>query len=325
MTDAPVPYLKRLAAGCWCMAIAGPATVGCFLAAYRLGGPGMAGAAAAAGLLWLAGVCVVTRPRETTARATGDLATEWKHLRPVSRILAAGWPLAPLMYAGAAQAMQAAIAGAAANGTALVLTPTLIGLYVLTGAFLFAGVCGLVPLSIILVNLCDWAGDGALSERLRIAASAIACGTLACAISLPVVSLFGSLGPLYLLLYGVGIVGVFLVLGGFLFYLFCTIQLAGMSLWAVSNSITAIERDERVALKKAEHAEEMVSRVLRSQASSAIPATQKPKARKPTPPGTTRAGSPARASQQPPRTDAPPGGNGGTDSGPYGLAPDDRP
>lgn len=321
MTDAPVHYLRLLAAGCWCMALSGPVAAVFLLTAFRQTSWTWALSAAGAGAMWFLGVCIVTRPRETTARATSDLKQEWKYFRPIARLGSLGFAAGALAYAATIQATSAAIANAAVNGAAFTVTPELIAFRALSGLGLLVALCSLVPLSVILVDLSNWAGDTQLAERLRLAASGVAVGAVALALAIPLIAIFKSFGPLQLVLYGVVIVGGLLFAGGSLTFLVCSVQLAGMSLWAVSNSITAIERDERVAAKQAEHAEAMVGRTMQTGAATAIPAPPK-KPGKRAPSTSTAAVPPPQAKAQsrpstPPTRPPPAPGN------PYDLAPED--
>jgi uncharacterized membrane protein len=167
-----------------------------------------------------------------------------------------------------------------------------------------------VPLCLILADLADWAGNSNLGDRFRDSAWALCVGV---PFFLGSILMFRALsaasGPLGFAVIITSIFSSLVVLIGSLLFLASLIRLAGMSLWAVANAVTGVERDERLAVKQREHEEELAARVY------AAPA--------PLPGAPSRASAPPRSGplsksegHYMPRTD-------GVE--PYELAPDDDP
>lgn len=262
MTDAPVHYLRILAAGCWMLALGGVACSVCLWAGYPSHTYVLAAGALAA-CLWFVGVFIVTAPRQTVARGRAELKAEWRRARPLALVGQAGWLASCGLFAAAAIMHDIAIGNAATVGTALIITPEERSLRTLAWFAYLVGIAGLVPLCLILADLADWASNTTLGDRYRDSAWMICAGVPLFFGALGIYSATPGLraGPAGFALVITMILSALAIVIGSLIFLAGLIRLAGMSLWAVSNAITGTERDERLAERQRQHEEELASRV----------------------------------------------------------------
>ncbi len=285
LTDAPRTYIKVLALGCWMMAAAALLGVLLGLTSFRTGNVFVIGTTAFMAVVWWVGVVIVTQPRQTSVRPRHELLAEWRRARRYVRFTQLGWVVAAGTWCASELARNAAIAAAVTNGTALVATPLMKSLHTLSAGAYFIAITGLVPLAFMIAYLADWAGNTVLADRFRDATWGMSFGMVGASISIPLAAAASTsstaFGPTGMLLWLVSVLGGVTFLGCGVLYLVCLIQLAGMSAWAVSNSITAEERDRRIAEKNARHQEEMLARVERAMGgmTSASPTPATPSAR----------------------------------------------
>ncbi len=276
LTDAPASYLRQLLLGCFLMLIAGVGLCVSMVLSRTVGGT-VSDAIGwlfplPSGLLWLAGVWIVTQPRQPGVPEKVDHNAEWKRLRVVVRWSQAMWIVAFIAFASAIAAYNTANAAAIAaqNNPATANTP--IGqltpvtfttppiTYVLkwVGALAMgAAFLGLPALLLYLVNLAYWAADITLGQRLSLAALAVAGG-------LPMALIGFGLGPVLGSVYtskfstpntivsivtvgGTAMAGfAMLVLGiGVLQGAWALASFANMSRWALKNSAEQRASDRR--------------------------------------------------------------------------------
>ena len=242
LTDAPVPWLRRLRLGAIGLAICGGAN-GVLQAASFFVAEG-SGAAKALSLLiffagagWATAVFLCTLPRPFIKGMQINPKDELKTARLVARVTQLGWPIQGLVYFFLAQAASgAAFGGAAFAGEMLLRTAAMIAV--------LAGVIGFAPLCIWLSHLAHWAQDSGLSTRLRSATVLIGGGGTLLALGLMGSQFFMPLGLIALVALVAYEIGMFL-------FLLAQFQLAIMAGGAVSNAINTVERDRRVLERKA--------------------------------------------------------------------------
>lgn len=238
--DAPLPYVKQLRASCSVLAtgalmmFVGPVAV--VLGGWdALQSPPAIGADLLLSLMWLAGVWLVTLPRQTQTAIVAAPPREWERLRWASR--ATQW----LWCASALLDLYQSLKGS---------SPALRWLDI----FLSAGaVGGLWPLGVYLGRLADWAKDDSLAVLLRSTGFGLViclAGLLVCAIGLLVPGGVVWVPLLAPLLY------VGLVLGNIAF-LVGVYRLASTVGWSVSSKQAHLDKDrrllEKMAREKAEH------------------------------------------------------------------------
>ncbi len=273
LTDAFPSYLKTLAVGCWLMFGGALVTGACLMLARATFNPYPAAAAGVSGLFWWAGVWIVTRPRQTAAVPRAELEQEWLRCRWFARLTQIGWAVAGVAMCGLIFATRAAMTAAIMNVLPYAPTPAVRSFESLAYLGNFAGLIGIIPLCLVLAGLADWAGHDSLAGRCRASAYLLTMGTVATALSLPVVLARGAglFGPAAFIVYTIFVLGFLSFLTGMLFLLFSLAQLAGMSLWAISNAETRAESDRRIAERRHEFAERLADRSARAGANPAPP------------------------------------------------------
>ncbi len=269
MTDAPIPYLKGMAAGYLFMMLGGVGMIGFSIAARHYAEAWLMVAGTLAAGAWWAGVFVVTQPRRSAVRPYAEMVAEWKRTRLANRISQAIWPLAFALAATAMFVHQASINAALASGTMPVgmmgaMSKGVVALYSLAGLCVLAASLGLVPLCIQLSDIADWSGDTGLGNRLRVAAWGLAFGVPTVTLGPLAASIAGMPQTILVVLNIIFVLAIITLVGCSLLFLSCLFSQCGMAFWAVRNSITGRERDIRVATRKAERYDEIVSRQMAS-------------------------------------------------------------
>ncbi|MBL8759788.1 MAG: hypothetical protein JNL50_00655 [Phycisphaerae bacterium] len=280
MTNAPVAYLKGMAAGYFLMMVGG---VGMIVSAWAAKANAQAWWMVLGVLLagtWWAGVFVVTQARRSSVRPHAEMVEEWRRTRLANRVTQALWPAAFALGATGMFVHQAAMAAAMASPTATVgglgaMPGGTIALYGLAGLCVLVASLGLVALCVQLSDLADWAGDTGLGNRLRVAAWGLAFGIPTVVFSPLVVSIPGVPGPLLFLLQMMFVLAIVTLIGCSLMFVTCLFSQCSMAFWAVRNSITGLERDIRVATKKAKRYEAIVDRQMANAPVSATPRSLK--------------------------------------------------
>lgn len=247
LTDAPLPYLKRLTLAFWILAgsilVAVLARVLDAFGVFTLGvlSPVLAdGAILLATASWLLGVWLATPTRPRTELTAPDPLLDSPGLRRAIRVTQSAAPLA-------------ALAAAAIPHTPPALA---VALFFVTGALGIVAFLGASALCAYLSALADWAGDTGVADRLRASAWGIAVMGL---ISLGCV-LLSPLAPSLLV---VGSWTSLLLLLAVVLFVFAIFELGRLTAWAVANHITGVERDERIAARRKRASEELAARVTR--------------------------------------------------------------
>ncbi len=255
LTDAPMPYLRRIAWGGVLIGMAAgvvstAALAGAFIA--RVTGPGpVLGALFVSTGAWVLGVWVVTCERPPTdPPAPPD--RRLTRLTIAARLTQLGWPAAILaqVIASRAGAPLADLAGYAGLGMGLI------------------GALGILPTCLVLADLAEWAMDTGLAARFRTAGVGVSVfGT----ISLTLGFAAPYLGIAWIYLGIVYLVTRVLFLVGVVALIWSAIQLAFMPLWAISNSANAMARDRRAAAALSRRTQATIRRDAEALAADTIP------------------------------------------------------
>lgn len=246
LTDAPMAYLRVLRLGFFLLALCIVALFAAIVVAGWLRGIGASLLVAGIGVVWWAGVYLVT----SSEYPPGELSRAYDRLRGLrwtNRALQASWSIAWVLAAtrsllearqNAAIAAGMAPVGAAPFQSSIDLVAT--GSWVMQ----LLGLASLVPLCIHFAEIGSAAGNESLATRLGLAAWGI--------------MLFGAyivvwyvFQGIWMLGFGLAVLGMVVSLGLFVYSL---IELAVMCGWAVANSRSATARDRRL-VEKAEREE----------------------------------------------------------------------
>lgn len=239
LVDAPLFYLKTLAIGTSLLAggvgLIVLMVVWEWLAIFRfVSVPAswpmvVAGFFAVASMAWWVGVFICTAQRPMSERTLPDKLLESVVLRWINRGVQAAWVLSAVAFF--AELRMPAPASDIAGWASL--------------AFAILALVGLIPLSLQLSSLADWAGDTELSGWFRLAASVIAiCGGMA------VLSWIATKADLQGFWYAVRILGFWARSGlalAEIVLVWSLYRLAHITAWAIKNSLTAHEVSLRLA------------------------------------------------------------------------------
>lgn len=246
LTDAPMSYLKILRLGFFLLAMCVVALFASIVLAGWLKGLGASILVAGVGVVWWAGVYLVT----TSEHPPGDLQSRYdrlKWLRRTNRVLQTTWTIA-WICAATQMLLEARQNTAIANGLVAPGGPMPYArgiwlTYTASWILQLVGLLSLVPLCIHFAEIGTAAGNDSLATRLGLAAWGIV--------------LFGaylvvwySFQGIWLLGAGLAALGIVVSLGMFVFSL---IELAVMCGWAVANSYAAIARDQRLLERAQAH------------------------------------------------------------------------
>jgi hypothetical protein len=241
LTDAPLYYLKTLAAGTWMLG----GGVGCivlmvlweWLAVFRLvrvpnSWPMVVAATfGVASLMWWVGVYICTAPRPVSERTLRDAMLESVALRWVNRSTQAAWVASAVAFFAGERLP--APQDEWAQWASL--------------AFAIIGVLGVIPLAIQFSSLAEWAGDTDLAGKFRVCASILAiCGGIG------VLSWIAAKADLGGFWYVIRILGIWARLGMGIAEVWLVValyQFAHIASWAISNSLTAQEVSARIAAR----------------------------------------------------------------------------
>lgn len=246
LTDAPMGYLRTLRMGFATMALGSLAGIAAF-STLLFGSwatpvrAALYGTLVAASMAWWAGLYLVTGPRPRDNETIRDPILDSVALSTASRSIQATWVVATVSFAAAGYAP-------GTPGSVLAVVGLVLA---------FISLFGLVPLAIQLSALADWAGDTGLGNRLRTAAWAIAGGGAAFVVG-QAAGLTGWAPAGLFTLFGMLMFWA-AVLGYFLF-LFSVLQLNHMALWAIRNSVNAMETTRRLADRQARHEAQIAQR-----------------------------------------------------------------
>lgn len=312
LADAPMHYLKTLAVGLMLLAVAGVG--GAASMGLARSGHGLHGSAWAVtlSLAWWVGTWIVTRPRPHTENTLHDTLLDSQRLRVAVRISQLAWPgaaagwllvaLAPILTPGPAP-----IAGAV-----VLVTPSPLENFGRRLALIAEpiGFLSIVPLSLLLSSLAEWAADSPLAERFRASAWGIAVGG-----GLGVVGLLaaGSAGTIMGVIGIMGMVTLALAMLALVIFVIGLVQLAVEAVWAVSNAHNRLAVEARLAARREAEFRRMDRRNARAEA-----ARRKAGSRATPPPTSFPARGPGITGE--PVFKRPAGG-----VEPYGVAPDEPP
>ena len=258
LSDAPRRYLWTLLAGLALMGVGALGLIAFWIARVGVGagwiGPGlsvavgqalMLGAAAA----WTGGAWLVLSGRPKLERTAPDGVLDWSCLRLVTRALQCG-VLVGVVCAVAGYHLTPAAAAAPTLATRTA--------YLLSSIGVLIWLVGLFPFGVYVSALSDWAGDDTHAGWMRGWAGGVALATVVLVVS-------------FVLGWGVltGWAAAALVVSLACFAL-GIVRLIPTTAWAIANSHSGESRDQRVAMRRARHADEMARRS--SGASGGMPA-----------------------------------------------------
>lgn len=251
LLDAPIGYIQMIAGALLIMAGSVAGGVAVFVAAMwsafqgaPLSTPSLALLAIALCATWAGATFFVCSERKRGEHTVRDELLDNARLRLIARLTQL-LPMAVVGLVWAAVASKVSV------------------LFVGAGAAALACVFGLVPLSVYLSALADWAGDVNVSNRFGASAwSIVVCGSLA--IVLWVTTAVG-LGPRLLVAWAAGGLTL-LTLGGVFTFVTAVLSLAWTGAWAVRNSYQSEEREQRLADMRARRAEEQLAKVMAADA-----------------------------------------------------------
>ncbi|MCC6427445.1 MAG: hypothetical protein IT435_11560 [Phycisphaerales bacterium] len=258
LTAAPRPYLQVLA---WAMgSMSAASIIGAILFAQRrpqtIGPVIITGALVA--LAWCIGVILITRPRPHAITRAVTPRMEQRHLRWVVRLSQLGWFAAVGSLALSIMIDNQAMLAAANAGQAFVRPET--SKLLMVGAWSSTGIAilGMLFLCYMLADMADWAADGQLAERFRMAGIGITFGA---PIALLAWAFHPLLGPASFIAIVIGgIAGIGLVAGAGVMLLGLA-QMAYLSHWAIKNHDNYGEVLERKGLRERAYTKDMVDRL----------------------------------------------------------------
>lgn len=240
LTLAPLAYLRWLMWVCVGLAVLGPLNGVAFFIAGATRAAWPEALLAVVGLAWAWIVWQVTRPKPHRAGLSESPEKEMLRVRRSARLTQCAWPVA-----GALKAIAAGMAGAGAP------MPAVLPFLILAGVLTVVAFMGFVPLSLWLADLADWAMDTPLGDRLRLVAWLIALGgsvaTIAWSGAAVAAAVGAVVGPFAL----VGYIATIAALVGLLLLMVAEVQLLNMARWARRNAVAGMDRDLRVAIRKA--------------------------------------------------------------------------
>ncbi len=253
MVDAPLGYLKQLRLGLGMLSASVVLGMVAGIASFFSSVPLFPLVGLVCAPLWVGGTWLVTEGRPVEDNVPPDPILDHAKLRLTIRATQSICLLAAfLLFLG--------FLAERASGTAIGAAPPIYVVWLNgTGAVaLLMSVLMLVPFGIYLSALADWAGHGPVTMQFRVSAIIITvsggAGLLA---SVPVI-----IDP-----FGSGISAIIVVWAAILtliaagYFQVLVLRLANSVLWAVSNAKSGMERDARMAARRAREAEEMVNRM----------------------------------------------------------------
>lgn len=245
LTDAPIAYLRRLALAVPGAALVTAMAVVVTLIAAATANLAIAYAGVGLSVLFAAAVQPVLHRRPLGERTVPDEVLDHPRWRHAIRLSAAVWPVFSVVVALWASAVAYSWKIESVAAAARVL-------------FFILASASLTPLILYLAALASWAGDGALASRLRGSAWVLVVGSvviLAARLLEAVVTgpLSGviNFGMIFVTAVYVGAVGVTVL--GFL-------QLVGVATAAIGSNRATMERDSRVAARRAAQMAAVVER-----------------------------------------------------------------
>jgi predicted Zn-ribbon and HTH transcriptional regulator len=231
LANAPLGYLNSLHWGLVLMACFSVSSVAAF---FLFSGGSPVARALFVGISavgWWVGVYLVTAPRPIDENTPHDWLLDNAPMRTINRTVQAAWALAAVALFASAQAP-----------APVSLVAAWLALF-----FLVIGLLGLIPVSIQLSALADWAQHTDLAGRFRIAVWMIAACGLLLVLTFPTIGI-RPLAGFWLMALSASTICI--VLAQILF-LICLFQLAITVRWAINNAQFASDRLQRLAERTA--------------------------------------------------------------------------
>ncbi len=262
LTEAPLGYLKPLAAGSLVMAacsVGGAIAFAYARGPWRLYGSAWAVALCAA---WWLGVWIVTRQRPFTDTTVRDPMLDSRGLRLGVRLSQLAWLIAALGWLVAAYVpvLTAPVLPPLSLAPAVLPPPSPLEVMGRRVALVFhlIGFVSVVPLSVLLSSLADWAAETGLAERFRMSAWGVSAGGVLAVVVTVFAALAGcSTSPI---VFGIVAVALGLATVGQALFIASLVQLAYSAIWAISNAHQRIVVEERLARRAERDERRMVDR-----------------------------------------------------------------
>ncbi len=247
ITDAPASYLNFLAMSCWMALATSVTSIGTYVVSTWMDEE------LAVQFIWLiccmcwAGtVFLLTADRRSLVVDPAELKAEWRRSRWVARFTQVGW-----VGAAGLSTMKLAVLMGANPGIRVFpgwpVVPASVGIMEIGIALCFlAGLTGLGFLCFHLASLAYWARDEALEMRLRTCAYFLCGGVPLLIGSFQFSNVGGGIG---FAAFGLFLVMLFLVGGGWVMFLVGLGQLAMLSVNAVKSAEAEADRDMRMMEK----------------------------------------------------------------------------
>lgn len=254
ITDAPANYLSFLASACWIGLATSVTSIGTFLVSMGMKeeiAPRLIWLVCC--LCWTGAVFLLTADRRSLVVDADELKKEWAKSRWVARLSQFAWVIAAGLSAWQLSILIAANPGISVFGGWGVVPPSVGYIDVGIGVCFLVGLTGIGFLCFHLASLAYWARDEALEMRLRTCAYVLSVSVPALIISFQFHELANFVGYMA---YGIFLLMIVAVGGGWLMFLVGLGQLAMLSVWAVQSAAAESDRDLRMMERlQAERAE----------------------------------------------------------------------
>lgn len=243
LVDAPVRYLYRLQWTCLALVVCGLGASVFILLAGKFVAAGIAATLFCAG--WLVAVYILTGPPPMDMPGA-EVDSGWnRRLAATCRILQSFWMLGAIMTT-----TRSLVAYTGWSRGQMLLDGASIIASVLTTVAIF----GIVPLSIHMANLADWARNTTLGDRLRgVAWVILVCGVVSqvgtiAAFGMNQVPFLAAVGGVVLV---VAMIATPLFLIAQLVFLYSLLSVFNMARWAAKNAEHQLYREEKLKRKAA--------------------------------------------------------------------------
>ncbi|KAA0214439.1 MAG: hypothetical protein DYG94_11180 [Leptolyngbya sp. PLA3] len=253
MVDAPLDYLKRLRLGLGMLSLSVVLGVTAGIATFFASEPLLPLVGLVCAPLWAGGTWLLTEGRPMEGNCPPDPILDHRMLRLAIRATQSICLLAATML------FFGLIAERSAATPVGVAPPThVLWLYGAGVVALLMNVLMLVPFGVYLSALSDWAGHGPVSMQFRVSSIIITlAGGAGLVATVPVILDPWGSGPTAIIAVWAGILSM--IAAGY--FLVLVLRLANSARWAVSNARSGMERDARVAERRAREGEEMANRM----------------------------------------------------------------
>lgn len=247
LMDAPLEYIRTLRTGVGLLAVSALVLIAGVVATLIFGGVAMSGSALVLGVLWGIGVWLTTNPRPVDDSIAPDAVLDSVLLRQVCRGSQMAMPVGGLLMVSLwwLVTYSKPPSGVVAAGS--------IGI----GLVYLISIVSLVPFSVYLSALSDWAGHDSLGRQFRVVITVISGGaTLAVVFTIAAAASVNIRGLSALV---VSWMGVLIVLAS-MYFLVLVIRLANATMWAIKNALFAFESQARLAERRNRDADRVADR-----------------------------------------------------------------